>query len=500
LSAEAATIGVTGGTGEAVRTDIPARLDRLPWSRWHWLVIVALGVTWILDGLEVTLVGSIAGALTDKSTLGFTASQATAAGSFYLAGAVAGALFFGYLTDRYGRRKLFMITLGIYLAFTVATALAWGFWSFMIFRFFAGAGIGGEYSAINSAIDELIPARVRGRVALAINSSWWLGTAAAAGLTVVLLNVLEPSIGWRLGFLLGAILAVGILFVRRLVPESPRWLLTHGRADEAEEVVCQIEDEVRKTHPDLPEPEGEPLEIEQRKSIGFIAIARHVITEYPDRGVLGLALMSSQAVLYNATLFGMVTLMTTFFHASKENAPLYIIPFAFGNLLGPWILGPLFDSVGRKVMISSTYVLSGSILLVTAWLFYENKLSALTLTICWSFCFFFASAGASAAYLTVSEIFPMETRAMAIALFYAIGTGIAIAAPWTFGKLIETGKVGDVAIAFVIGGVIMILGGVVEALLGVEAARKPLEAVARPITAVRRRARRRHAAAPARAR
>jgi len=485
VRAEAATVGVTGGTGKSVTTDIPARLDRLPWSRWHTLVVVALGVTWILDGLEVTLVGSISGALTDKSTLGLTTSQATAAGSFYLAGAVCGALFFGYLTDRFGRRKLFMITLGIYLIFTVATALSWGFWSFMIFRFLAGSGIGGEYSAINSAIDELIPARVRGRVALAINSSWWLGTAAAAGMTVVLLNVLEPSIGWRLGFLLGAILAIGILFVRHLVPESPRWLLTHGRADEAEEVVEQIENEVKKTHPNLPEPEGEPLEIEQRGSIGFVALAKHVIKEYPDRGVLGLALMSSQAVLYNATLFGMVSVMTTFFHASKDNAPLYIIPFAFGNLLGPWLLGPLFDTVGRKVMISSTYIISGAILLLTAWLFHNGSLSALTLTICWSICFFFASAGASAAYLTVSEIFPMETRAMAIALFYAIGTGIAIAAPWTFGKLIQTGSVTDVAIAFVIGGAIMIVGGIVEILLGVEAAQKPLEAVARPINAVR---------------
>src|SRR5690349_18713632 len=268
MSASAASeeLGVTGGTGETISTDIPARLDRLPWSRWHWLVIVALGITWILDGLEVTLVGSISGVLTDKGTLHLSTSQATAAGSFYLAGAVIGALLFGYLTDRYGRRKLFMITLGIYLIFTVATALSWGFWSFMIFRFLAGSGIGGEYSAINSAIDELIPARVRGRVALAINSSWWLGTAAAAGMTVVLLNVLSPSVGWRLGFLLGAILAIGILFIRHLVPESPRWLLTHGRADEAEEVVTQIENEVKKTHPNLPEPEGEPLEVD-RKSV-----------------------------------------------------------------------------------------------------------------------------------------------------------------------------------------------------------------------------------------
>jgi MFS family permease len=479
-------LGVTGGTGKTITTDIPARLDRLPWSRWHWIVIVALGVTWILDGLEVTLVGSVAAVLTQKDTLHLSTAQATAAGSFYLAGAVGGALLFGYLTDRFGRRKLFMITLGVYLVFTVLTALSWSFWSFMLFRVFAGAGIGGEYSAINLAIDELVPARVRGRVALAINSSWWIGTAVAAGLTVVLLNTFSANVGWRLGFGLGAILAVGILFVRSSVPESPRWLLTHGRADEAEEVVEKIEAEVQKTHPDLPEPEGEPLEIEQRRSIGFIQIAKHVAQEYPERGVLGFALMASQAVLYNATLFGMTSILTTFFHASKDNAPLYIIPFAIGNLLGPWLLGPLFDTIGRKVMISSTYIAAGAMLLVTAWLFHAQVLSATTLTICWSICFFFASAGASAAYLTVSEIFPMETRAMAIALFYACGTGVAIAAPWTFGKLIETGSVGYVTLAFAIGGVIMAIGGVVEILLGVEAAGKALEAVARPLNAVRR--------------
>jgi len=502
VSASAASdeLGVTGGTGKTITTDIPARLDRLPWSRWHWIVIIALGITWILDGLEVTLVGSISGVLTDKGTLHLSTSQATAAGSFYLAGAVGGALLFGYLTDRFGRRKLFMITLGVYLLFTVATALSWNFWSFMIFRVLAGSGIGGEYSAINSAIDELVPARVRGRVALAINSSWWAGTAAAAGLTVVLLNFLSANVGWRIAFGLGAILAIGILFIRHLVPESPRWLLTHGRAEEAEEVVRKIEAEVQKTHPNLPEPEGEPLEIEQRRSIGFVAIARHVMKEYPGRGVLGFSLMASQAVLYNATLFGMVSIYTTFFHASKANAPLYILPFAAGNLFGPWLLGPLFDSVGRKVMISTTYLLSGAILLVTAYLFHAQVLSAATMTLCWCVCFFFASAGASAAYLTVSEIFPMETRAMAIALFYACGTGVAIAAPWTFGKLIQTKSVGLVTIAFVLGGVIMAIGGAVEILLGVEAARKSLEAVARPLNAVRRATAARPAVATARAR
>jgi MFS family permease len=484
-SATSGGLGVTGGTGRTIKTDIPARLDRLPWSRWHWLVIIALGVTWILDGLEVTLVGSIAAVLTDKETLHLSTAQATAAGSFYLGGAVIGALVFGYLTDRYGRRKLFMVTLGVYLVFTVATAFAWNFWSFMIFRVLAGMGIGGEYSAINSAIDELVPARVRGRVALAINSSWWIGTACAAGLTVFLLHTLGPALGWRVGFGLGAVLALGILFVRNAVPESPRWLLTHGRPEEAEEIVRKIEAEVRKTHPNLPEPEGEPLEIEQRRSIGFVEIARHVMREYPDRGVLGFALMASQAVLYNATLFGFTTVMSTFFHVSKENAPLYIIPFAIGNLLGPWILGPLFDSIGRKVMISTTYILAGGTLLITAWLFNQEVLSATTLTIAWSICFFFASAGASAAYLTVSEIFPMETRAMAIAFFYAVGTGVAIAAPWTFGKMIETGSIGKVTLCFAIGGVMMVIGGIVEILLGVEAAGKSLEAIARPISAVR---------------
>jgi MFS family permease len=494
------TIGVTGGTGETVRTDIPNRLDRLPWSRWHWVVIVALGITWILDGLEVTLVGSVAAALTDKNTLHFSTSQATAAGSFYLGGAVTGALLFGYLTDRFGRRKLFMITLGVYLCFTVATALSWSFWSFMAFRFLAGTGIGGEYSAINSAIDELVPARVRGRVALAINSSWWLGTAVAAGLTVVFLNIFRADLGWRIGFALGAVLAFGVLAVRRNVPESPRWLLTHGRAHEAEDVVHEIEEQVRRSHPDLPEPEGEPLEVEQRESIGFIAIAKHVMREYPQRGVLGFSLMASQAVLYNATLFGATSILTTFFHASKANAPLYLIPFALGNLLGPWLLGPLFDTIGRKAMIASTYIASALVLFGTAWAFDAKLLSATTLTLCWSICFFFASCGASAAYLTVSEIFPMETRAMAIALFYACGTGVAIAAPWTFGKLIQTSSYGLVTIAFVIGGAIMAVGGIVELFLGVPAERRPLEMVAKPLNAVRSRSPRREVAAGARAR
>src|SRR4051812_46044933 len=306
-----------------VRTDIPRRLDRLPWSRWHWLVVLALGITWILDGFEVTIVGSIAAALTKKDTLHLTTQQSSSAGTYYLLGAVAGALFFGYLTDRIGRKKLFMVTLCVYLVFTVATALAWSYASFAVFRVLAGAGIGGEYAAINSAIDELIPARVRGRVALMINSSWWVGTAAAAGLSVVLLNTLPDEIGWRVGFLLGAILALGIITIRRFVPESPRWLLTHGRADEAEQVVQEVEEKVRHwTGKELPPVEGEPLEIEQRGHIGFVPIIKYVVREYPGRGVLGLTLMTGQAFFYNAIFFTYALVLSRFMGVDPDNAGL----------------------------------------------------------------------------------------------------------------------------------------------------------------------------------
>jgi MFS family permease len=475
---------------------IPRRLDRLPWSRWHWLVVLGLGITWILDGFEVTLVGAIASALTEKDTLHLTTHQASSAGTWYLLGAVAGALLFGYLTDRLGRKKLFMVTLAVYLVFTVASALAWNFWSFAIFRILAGTGIGGEYAAINSAIDELIPARVRGRVALAINGSWWVGTALAAFLSYELLENVRHTISWRLGFAVGAILALGILTIRRFIPESPRWLLTHGRADEAEQVVAEIEEEVRKTHPDLPEPEGEPLEIEQRRHIGFVTIAKYVVQNYPSRGVLGLSLMVGQAFLYNAVFFTYTLVLTDFFNVSSSKAPLFLIPFAFGNILGPLVLGPLFDSVGRRVMISSTYITSGVLLIITGLLFTHNVLSATTMTIAWSVIFFFASAGASAAYLTVSELFPLEARAMAIALFYAVGTGIAALSPTLFGALIATHSRTNVNYGYLLGAGLMIGAGLVAVALAVSAERRSLEDIARPLTA---RLAGRRAAAPARA-
>jgi MFS family permease len=487
VSAATAT-GELGSTGEAVTTNIPRRLDRLPWSRWHWIVVIALGITWILDGFEVTLVGAVAAALTDKHTLALSTSEASAAGSAYLAGAVVGALFFGYLTDRLGRKVLFMVTLGVYLTFTVATAFSWNLWSFLLFRILAGSGIGGEYAAINSAIDELIPARVRGRVALAINGSWWIGTAIAAGASYPMLHYLAKDVGWRVGFAIGAILALGIIILRRGIPESPRWLLTHGRHEEAEEVVREIEERVEAQTGPLPEPEDKPMEVEQREHIGFVSIAKYVVKNYPGRGVLGLSLMIGQAFLYNAVFFTYTLVLNKFFHVSKDAAGLFLIPFAVGNVLGPLLLGPLFDSVGRRVMISTTYITSGVLLIVTGLMFTHDVLSATTMTICWSVIFFFASAGASAAYLTVSELFPMEARAMAIALFYSVGTGCAIGAPYLFGSLIASADRTHVFWGYLLGAVLMIAAGLVAVALAVNAERRTLEDIAKPLTVRRREA------------
>jgi MFS family permease len=489
-----------GGTGDVVETMIPRRLDRLPWSRWHWLVVIGLGITWILDGFEVTLVGALASVLTKKDTLHLTTHQASSAGTWYLLGAVGGALLFGYLTDKLGRKKLFMVTLAVYLVFTIASGLAWNFWSFAIFRVLAGSGIGGEYAAINSAIDELIPARVRGRVDLMINGTWWLGTAFAASLSYELLQQLRESISWRLGFFVGAILACAILTIRRFIPESPRWLLTHGRAGEAEQIVADIEEQVRKSHGVVPEPKGKPIAIEQRESLNFLDIAKYVVKNYPGRGFLGLSLMTGQAFLYNSIFFTYTLVLTDFFGISATRAPLFLIPFSVGNILGPFLLGPLFDSIGRRVMIASTYISSGVLLVVTGVFFTKGMLSATTMTLCWCAIFFFASAGASAAYLTVSELFPLEARAMAIALFYSVGTGIAALSPSLFGALIATHSRTNVNYGYLLGAGLMIGAGVVAIFLAVDAERRSLEDIARPFTAARARLARRPGAAVARAR
>jgi MFS family permease len=467
-----------------ITTKVPARLDRLPWSRWHWMIIIGLGTVWILDGLEVTIVGNISGQLAKSgSGIHITQSQVTGLGAaMYVAGACVGALFFGWLTDRFGRRRLFMITLGVYLAATALTALSFAPWWFFLFRFLTGFGIGGEYAAINSAIDELIPSRHRGTIDIIINGTYWAGAAAGAVLTVPATNDLPVAVGWRLCFGLGVILGLVVLLVRRNVPESPRWLFIHGHARQADELVDGIEARVsEETGQHLTEP-GQSITIHQRHTIGFATIARTMFTQYPRRTILGFSLFIGQAFLYNAITFGYAQILAEFFHVTTDPG-YYFAVIAVGNLLGPLVLGRLFDTVGRKPMIAGTYILSGLLLLGTAALFHAGLLNAVTMTACWCGVLFFASAGASSAYLTVSEVFPMETRALAIAFFYALGTAAGgISGPLLFSALVGTGQVNDTVVAFSVGAGLMIGAGVVEIFLGVKAERQSLEDIARPLT------------------
>jgi MFS family permease len=449
--------------------------------------VIALGITWILDGLEVTIVGVIGATLQSPQTLHLSAVEVASAGTIYIIGAVVGALFFGRMTDKYGRKMLFMVTLGVYLIATIATAFSFNYIWFAVFRFFTGTGIGGEYSAINSAIDELIPARVRGHTDLAINGSWWVGTAAGAALTTVLLNphILAIDLGWRLCFGMGAVLGLAILFVRRFVPESPRWLMMHGRFDEANQIVDQIEGEVMKEDHinSLPEPQGSIL-VRPLGTVSYRAIVKTMLKDYPTRSLLGFSLMVGQAFLYNAIFFTYGLVLTTFYHIPPSTTGLYVIPFAIGNIIGPLTIGRLFDTIGRKQMISFTYIISGILLAITGWLFLQGYLNAVTQTICWSVIFFFASAGASSAYLTVSEVFPLEVRALAIALFYAIGTGAAAVAPVLFGVLIQSGRPIEVFYGDLFGAALMAAAGVVAIFFGVKAERQSLESVARPLSFV----------------
>jgi MFS family permease len=470
-----------------IQTEIPSRMDRLPWSRFHWLIVSGLGTAWILDGLEVTMVGSVASRMTEPgSGIEINSAQIGTAAAIYVVGACLGALFFGRLTDRLGRKKLFMLTLGIYLLATAATAFSFAPWYFYLARFVTGFGIGGEYAAINSAIDELIPARHRGRVDLGINGAYWLGAAAGSLLAVVLLNtaLLALDVGWRLAFGIGVVFGLAVLLVRRHVPESPRWLFIHGRDREAEELVGGIEDTVRRQSGQELETPGSSITVRQRGSITFREIARTAFRDYPRRSLLCLALFVGQAFLYNAVTFDLGTLLGEFFDVPSGNVPYYIAIYAVASFLGPLLLGPLFDSVGRKPMVSGTYLTAAVLLVVTAVLFQTGAVGS------WGFLgmivatFFFASSGASAAYLTVSEIFPMETRAMAIAFFYAIGTAVGgITGPLLFGHLIESGVVAYAAIGFYIGAVVMALGGVAELVLGVPAEQQSLEDIAAPLSA-----------------
>ena len=472
---------------DIVETDTPARLDRLPWGRFHTLVVVALGVTWILDGLEVTLAGALSGALKESPALRFSNADIGLAGSAYLAGAVLGALFFGWLTDRLGRKKLFFITVVVYLTATAATALSWNIWSFALFRFVTGAGIGGEYAAINSTIQELIPARVRGWTDLCINGSFWVGAALGALGSIVLLdpNLFDPDTGWRLAFLIGAGLALVIFFMRMWIPESPRWLMTHGRAAEAERIVQEIEASFRRHGHVLPTDELPRVRLRTRSHTPLSEVAFTLFRVHRGRTLVGLTLMAAQAFFYNAIFFTYALILTDFFGIRSEHVGWYILPFAAGNFLGPLLLGRLFDTVGRRVMITFTYAISGILLAASGYLFMIGALSAETQTICWMVIFFFASAAASSAYLTVSETFPLEIRALAIAFFYAIGTGIGgIVGPWLFGALIDTGSRVSVFFGYLLGAVLMIVAAFVAWRWAVAAERKALEHVARPLAFV----------------
>jgi MFS family permease len=469
-----------------VETDIPARLDRLPWSRFHTLVVAALGVTWILDGLEVTLAGTVAGALKASPVLQFSNADVGLAAAAYLAGAVLGALFFGWLTDRLGRKKLFFITLAVYLLATAATAFSWNLWSFALFRFVTGAGIGGEYAAINSTIQELIPARVRGWIDLVINGSFWIGAALGAVGAIVLLDpaVIDPEYGWRLAFLIGALLAVVIFFMRLWLPESPRWLMTHGRPVEAERIVAGIERQVYGTAP-IPAVELPRVRLRARSHTPLIEVARTLLHSYRRRTLVGLSLMGAQAFFYNAIFFTYALVLTDFYAIPADHIGWYILPFAAGNFLGPLLLGRLFDTIGRRSMIAFTYIMSGVLLAASGYLFAQGVLTASQQTFAWTVVFFFASAAASSAYLTVSETFPLEIRALAIAFFYAVGTGVGgVAGPWLFGVLIDTGSRGSVFGGYLFGAALMVAAGVIAALYCVPAERKPLETVARPLAFV----------------
>jgi MFS family permease len=467
--------------GTRFLTDIPSRLDRLPWSRWHARIVLALGITWTLDGLEVTLVGAVGNTLRSQSTLGLSESQIGASASAYLAGATVGALVFGRLTDALGRKRLFFATLGVYLLATLGTALSWSFASFAFFRAVTGAGIGGEYAAINSAIDELLPARVRGRADLAINSTYWLGTAIGAIGSVLLLrpNLLPESIRWRVCFGLGGVLGLGVFALRARVPESPRWLLLHGRIENAQNVVAAIEREVASKPPRaLPAP-APPVTLVAERHATLAAIWHVLFRTHRRRTVLGLSLMIAQAFAYNGVFFTNALVLGRYCGVPASDVGYYLIPFAVTNLLGPLVLGHLFDTVGRRRMIAATYALSGVLVAAAgAWVAYGD-LTAFSMTVGWCVAFFFASAAASSAYLTVSELFPVSLRGMAIAVFFAIGTGVGgVIAPALFGALIETGKRDALMLGYGIAALLLLAASAVGVRLGVTAEWKSLEELA----------------------
>jgi MFS family permease len=479
------------GTKGTVRSLVPARLDRLPWTRFHWRVVTGLGVSWILDGLEIQIVALVGTVLVKQGTLHLTAGDVGFLASVYLLGEVIGALVFGRITDHIGRKKMFMTCLGLYLVFSGLGAFSFNLWSLLFCRFVAGLGIGGEYTAINSAIDELIPSHYRGRVDIAVNGTYWLGAMIGAAASILLLNpqLLPVNVGWRLGFFIGPVLGIAIIFLRGTIPESPRWLMTHGRVKEAEQIVDEIEARVEREGVHLsPVSEDKAIELTGAGRISYVRIARTMLRDYPGRSFLGFTMMATQAFLYNAIFFTYALVLTTFYHVPASATALYFFPFAAGNLLGPLTIGHLFDTIGRRKMILTTYCVSGILLAISGFLFHQGTLNAFTQTLMWCVIFFLASAGASSAYLTVSEIFPLELRGQAISFFFAISQlAGGVAAPSIFGALIGAGKdPGPLSIGYYAGGAIMFAGGLVAWFFGVNAERRPLEDIATPLSAAPR--------------
>lgn len=472
--------------GDRFETDVPARLDRLPWSSFHWRVVFALGITWVLDGLEVTLVGSLAGAIHESPTLALTETEIGLTASAYLVGAVTGALGFGWLADRIGRRRLFFITLLVYMLASVATGFAWNFWSFVLFRALTGAGIGGEYAAVNSAIQELIPARYRGTTDLCVSGTFWAGAAIGAVVALVVLDpaIVNPEIGWRGAFIVGGAIAVIVIGLRRFLPESPRWLMLHGRPEEAGRIVGEIERQVEAAKGPLPPLAGDKVVLHQRGHAALGEVWHTMLHNHRQRAVLSLVLMACQAFFYNAIFFTYALVLTKFYDIPSREVGWFMLPFALGNLTGPLVLGRFFDTVGRKPMITGTYALAGLLMAGTGVAFAAGWLSAWEQTLGWTVIFFFASAAASAAYLTVGESFPLEMRAMAIALFYAIGTAMGgVVGPALFGWLIGGGERGNLMWGYLGAAALMLVAAATEWRLGFAAERKPLEEVSAPLSA-----------------
>jgi MFS family permease len=464
-------------------------MDRLPWSPFHWRVVVGLGAAWILDGLEIQIVNTSGTVLTDPRTLGLSSAQVGLLASVYLLGEVVGALVFARLADQIGRKRIFLATLITYLVASGISGLAPTFWFMAIFRFIAGTGIGGEYAAINSAIDELIPARFRGRTDIAINGTYWAGAMIGAAASLILLNpaIFPINVGWRIGFLIGPFIGIGVVYLRYVLPESPRWLMTHGREDEAERTVDDIEQQVTSKGLKIdPVPDEKALVVSGRAAPSYWVIARTLFGQYPSRSFLGFSMMVTQAFLYNAIFFTSGLVLAKFYGVPSDQIGLYLFPFAVGNLAGPLLLGPLFDLVGRRIMIMGTYCISAAVLALSGWLFQQGALTATTQTLIWCVVFFFASAGASSAYLTVSEIFPLELRAQAIAFFFAISQlAGGVAAPSIFGALIgNASSRTPLTVGYYLGAAVMFIGGLIAWFFGVNAERKSLEDIATPLTAI----------------